>query len=175
MLYWRALCGKKPYVTLQNTDFDRFPPELVERYLARCGAYGVLPSFFSPDAASGVYWTRPEVYDRDRPLFRRYIPVIRRVAEAGWEPITYATCADADVWIERFGSGKEVFLTAFNPRPAPVTAHVAVDLGRLAPGQAFGAEVLLPEAQDLGQVAASHRWQIVLPPERLAVLRLAHR
>lgn len=173
MLYWRVLCGKKPYVTLQNTDFDRFPSELVERYLARCGAYGVLPSFFSPDAANGVYWSRPELYDRDRPLFRRYVPVIRRVAEAGWEPVTGAASSDAAVWVERFGAGDEVFLTAFNPGTTALAAEVTVDLVRLAGGRPLRAEALLPEPGDLGPVDAGWRWPLALPPERLAVLRLA--
>jgi len=173
MLYWRALCGKKPYVTLQNTDFDRFPSELVERYLARCGAYGVLPSFFSPDAANGVYWSRPELYDRDRPLFRRYVPVIRRMAEAGWEPLTHAVSNHAEVWVERFGSGDEVFLAAFNSGAGPVTAEVAVDLKRLGDGQPLRAQALLPEAQEVGEVSTPWRWPVQLPPERLAVLRLA--
>ena len=38
----------------------------------------------------GHYFTRPELYNRDRPLFKKYVPLCKRVAEAGWEPITQA-------------------------------------------------------------------------------------
>ncbi len=172
MLYWRALCRKKPYVTLQNTDFDRFPPELVERYLARCCAYGVLPGFFSPDAANGVYWTRPELFERDRPLFRRYIPIAREVAEAGWEPVTHARSDQAGLWVERFGSGKTVFLTAFNAAGMPQEAETWVDLERLVPGGRARGAVLLPETEALPELGGPFRWRVRLSPERVAVLRL---
>jgi hypothetical protein len=36
-------------------------------------------------------------------LFRQYLPVIRTVAEAGWRPVTRATCDNPAIWIERFG------------------------------------------------------------------------
>ncbi|MBN1491223.1 MAG: hypothetical protein JXA69_15025 [Phycisphaerae bacterium] len=49
------------------------------------------------------YFSHPELYNRDRPLFVQYIPVIRQLSTAGWEPITHAT-AGPDVDVERFGS-----------------------------------------------------------------------
>ena len=88
LLYRRALCKGKPFCFLMNTRFEDFSPELVEKYMKRCLAYGMFPGFFSADAAGGHYFTRPELYNRDRPLFKRYIPLCKQVAEAGWEPIT---------------------------------------------------------------------------------------
>ena len=72
--------------------------------MKRCLAYGMFPGFFSHNASEGHYFTRPELYDRDRPLFKQYVPLCKRVAEAGWEPITRARSDDEHVYVERFGS-----------------------------------------------------------------------
>lgn len=111
MLYRRAMCGPKPYCFLMNTAFEDFSNALVEKYMKRSLAYGMFPGFFSADASTGHYFTRPELYDRDRPLFRKYVPLCKLVAEAGWQPVTLAKSSDPKVYIERFG-GK--CLTVFN-------------------------------------------------------------
>ncbi len=103
MLYRRAMCKGKPYCFLMNTDFSKFSHELVEKYMKRSLAYGMFPGFFSADASTGQYFTRPELYDRDRPLFKKYVPLCKRAAEAGWEPITLARSSDERVYVERFG------------------------------------------------------------------------
>ncbi|MEK7767100.1 MAG: hypothetical protein AAB368_12760, partial [bacterium] len=107
----RVLCGGKPYCFLMNTNFDTLPPDRVALYMKRCLAYGMFPGFFSPDAAGGHYFTRPELYDRDRPLFKKYVPLIRRIAEAGWRPVAGAKAQDEGVYVERFGDG---LLTVYN-------------------------------------------------------------
>jgi hypothetical protein len=114
LLYRRALCKGKPYCFLMNTDFDNFPQALVEKYMKRSLAYGIFPGFFSHNAAEGHYFTRPELYDRDRPLFRKYVPLCKRVAQAGWEPITLARSSDEFIHLERFGDGPARYLTVFN-------------------------------------------------------------
>jgi len=111
LLYRRALCKGKPYCFLMNTEFERFSHEAVEKYMKRSLAYGMFPGFFSHNASQGHYFTRPELYDRDRDLFKKYVPLCKLVAEAGWEPITRASSSNKDVRIERFG---DQYLTIFN-------------------------------------------------------------
>jgi hypothetical protein len=111
LLYRRSLCKGKPYCFLMNTRFEEFSHELVEKYMKRSLAYGMFPGFFSHNASQGHYFTRPELYERDRSLFKKYAPVCKLVAEAGWEPITLAHTSDSRVYVERFG---EKFLTVFN-------------------------------------------------------------
>jgi len=122
LLYRRALCKGKPYCFLMNTRFEEFPHELVEKYMKRCLAYGMFPGFFSHNASGGRYFTRPELYDRDRDLFKKYVPLCKLVAEAGWEPITNAHSSDSRVYVERFG---DRFFTIFNDsterRPVTIT------------------------------------------------------
>jgi hypothetical protein len=131
LIYRRALCGRKPYCLLMNTDFDRLGPDLVERYMKRALAYGMFPGFFSADAATGHYFSRPELYERDRPLFKKYIPVCRLVAEAGWHPVTGARSSDPRVHVERFGPRPgpppTSYLTVYNDSDAPRTATITLD------------------------------------------------
>ncbi|MGQ9563187.1 MAG: hypothetical protein ACUVTH_06605 [Thermogutta sp.] len=124
LLFRRALCGKKPFCFLMNTDFDRFNPELVEKYMKRSLAYGMFPGFFSPNASGGHYFSRPELYNRDRPLFKKYVPLCRRLSEAGWEPITRARCNLPRVYVERFGNR---YFTVFNDTLREVTAEITFD------------------------------------------------
>jgi hypothetical protein len=116
MSLWRTLSGRKPYLLLMNTDYAQFGTNLVERYFQRSLFYGMFPSMFSHNAAENPYWRNPTWYERDRPLFKRYIPLIRQVAEAGWAPVTEATCDDASVLVERFGPTEDgtTYYTLFN-------------------------------------------------------------
>lgn len=124
LLYRRALCKGKPFCFLMNTEFEQFPAELVERYMKRSLAYGMFPGFFSHNASQGHYFTRPELYNRDRPLFQKYVPLCRRVAEAGWEPITGAHSSDERVYVERFG---DRYLTVFNDSQESRTATIRLE------------------------------------------------
>ena len=92
--------------------------------MKRCLAYGMYPGFFSHNASQGHYFTRPELYDRDRPLFVKYVPLCKAVAEAGWEPITRARSNDERLYVERFGAR---YLTVFNDSPQRRTVTIELD------------------------------------------------
>ena len=131
MLYKRAMMGKKPYLLLMNVDFDNFPPEMVGRYMRYCVAYAFYPSMFSPTASSyKYYWGNPAWYDRDRPLFRKYVPIVRRLSMAGWEPLTYAVAEPGeDMVLERYGSPErgEVYFAVLNRGKEAREVRVEVD------------------------------------------------
>jgi hypothetical protein len=124
LFYRRALCGPKPYCFLMNTRFEDFGPDLVERYMKRALAYGMFPGFFSHNASQGHYFSRPELYNRDRPLFEKHVPLIKRVAEAGWQPVTRVRSSEAKVYVERWG---ERYLTVFNDSAERRTAVLTLD------------------------------------------------
>lgn len=139
LMYRRVLCCGKPYCFLMNTDFDKFPKELSERYMKRAVAYGMFPSFFSADASTKQYYQNPELYERDRPLFKRYLPVVKKVAEAGWEPEPGVRTNDELLYAERFGAipgsrvasnplreGDAIFLTLFNDSDETKTYELAL-------------------------------------------------
>ena len=127
LLYRRALCRGKPFCFLMNTDFSAFSYEDSERFMKRALAYGMFPGYFSADASTGHYFTRPELYNRDRPLFKKYVPLCRLVAEAGWEPVTGARSDNAAVTLERFGWQPGLcYLTVFNQSEARQRAVVTL-------------------------------------------------
>jgi len=103
MCWRRTLSGRKAYLLLLNLDFEKFPHAYVEKYFQRCMFYGIFPSFYSVNAADKPYWEDPRLYNRDRDLFKKYIPAIQHLSAAGWEPVTYAHSADPEIYLERFG------------------------------------------------------------------------
>ncbi len=164
---WRTLSGGKPYLLLMNSDYDKFTPELVESYFARSLFYGMWPSFFSHNASENPYWQNPRWYNRDRPLFRKYIPVVRRMAQAGWQPIPEARCDNSSLLIERFGpdANGTVFLTIFNDTALMQKGVVTMD------DVAFRGK----RAALMGDVrsAAGEKFSVTLPPQRVAVVEMA--
>ncbi|MBC7529645.1 MAG: hypothetical protein H7308_19125 [Chthonomonadaceae bacterium] len=128
----RTLSAKKPYLLLMNTDFEKFGKESMERYLQTCLFYGIYPSCFSANAADNVYWENTKWIERDRDLFKKYIPQIKRLSAAGWEPVTKATSSNEQIGVERFGSG---FLTLRNFSTTAQTTTLSLSLpGKTSPG-----------------------------------------
>jgi hypothetical protein len=75
------------------------------------------------------YFHHPDLYERDRPLFQHYIPIIQAISAAGWEPIT-ATMSSSSANIERFGdfTRSPVYLTVRGPDGAALAAEVTLNL-----------------------------------------------
>ncbi len=162
MLFRRAMCKGKPFCFLMNTPFEKFDHELVEKYMKRALAYGMFPGFFSHNASEGHYFTRPDLYDRDRPLFKKYVPLCTLLAEAGWQPITRAHSSDPQVYVERFGAR---YLTVLNDSTQRRTVTIRLDD---EPAPASGRELV---------TGRSVRWRrgetsLTLDGEDVAVLEL---
>ena len=148
MNYRRTLSYQRPYGLLMNTDFDNLSYELVERYFQICLFYGIYPSMFSHNAATERYWDDPSLYNRDRPLFRRYIPLIRRLNAAGWQPVTQARTSDPAVYIERFGDWPRLHFTLRNTLEVTVTVGITMEAEALGlPAVPITATALLADEQ----------------------------
>jgi hypothetical protein len=166
MSFWRTLSGAKPYLLLMNTDYNAFAPH-VERYFRRCLFYGFYPSMFSHNAAENPYWRNPAWYNRDRPLFVKYLPVIRTVAEAGWQPVTGATCDNPAIAVERFGPDAEGtrYYTLYSESVRPESGLLIED-GAAAGGtvtEIFSGAVL---------PRAGAGWRVSLEPQGVGVVRV---
>jgi hypothetical protein len=133
--YRRVLAYRKPFLQLNNEFFDReFTGEIAEEYFRWALFYGFLPSCFAPGAgAFGNYWNTPEFHNRDRHLFRRYVPLIVRLCEAGWEPVTHAWSDNERVLVERFGrwSDGNLHFTIHNASDQLQNAIIAIDAAKL--------------------------------------------
>jgi len=135
MNYRRALSYRKPYCLLMNTNYEKFDKQLVERYFKRCLFYAIFPGFFDEEAASkDPYWTSPRKwYERDRQLFKQYLPLIISIAQAGWEPITHALSDKETIYVERYGRVEEenLHFTIFNNGKEKENFHLTLDLAAL--------------------------------------------
>ena len=160
LAFRRTLCGPKPYCFLMNTKFEDFGHDLVEKYMKRALAYGMFPGFFSADASTGHYFRRPELYDRDRDLFQRYVPVCRQVAEAGWRPVAGASAGNEKVYLERFG---DRYLTVFNDADQPQDIAIRVSFAKGAPRDLLGKACAMTDGV----------LRLRLEPEDVAVLDFA--
>ncbi len=133
--YRRVLAYRKPFLPLNNEFFDReFTSDVAEDYFRWALFYGFPPSCFAPGAgAYGNYWNTPEFHNRDRHLFRRYVPLIVRLCEAGWEPITHALSDNEKVLVERFGrwSDDNLHFTLYNASDQMQNVVIAIDAAKL--------------------------------------------
>ena len=118
---------QKPYLLLQNTDFTLMGTAEVEKYFQRSMFYGCFPSMFHATGYAALYWKTPSLYNRDRSLFIKYIPIIQRLSAAGWEPITEAHTDNRVVYVERYGAN---YLTVFNDSTSAATATLTINVGR---------------------------------------------
>lgn len=171
MNFWRTLSGAKPYLLLMNTDYNALTPDLVERYFQRALFYGMFPGMFSHNASENPYWQNPAWYNRDRHLFKQYQPLIKRIAEAGWQPVTGARSDHAAVFVERFGpdAGGSVYLTLLNDTDSEQTGTVTLDPSVLNPAKYPVAQELIAESPVR---LADGRFSIALPPQTARLIRL---
>jgi hypothetical protein len=115
----RAISFQKSIVFLLNEGmndkaFTTPPYTGYEIYFEKLMAYGFFPSFFSVDASSDPYWQDHDKVNTGRPFFKKYIPIIKQIAAAGWQPVTGATSNPGSIRTERFGQGNDLYFTLRN-------------------------------------------------------------
>lgn len=168
----RTLLATKPYSPLLNTRFEKPPDTFLADYFHRCAVWGIFPSFFNGDTFEDGQWKIARFFDipalceRVRPLYKQFIPILRRMHDAGWQPITYARTAAAGVQIERYGAGPggELLLAVFNGGQAAVVAKVTVDAQALGlAGTARAASLAIP--RDLVVASAGTSLIVDVPVE----------
>lgn len=164
----RTYAYRRPTANLlQEGNYTTPAPALtraeVEQYIKQQLFYGFYPGISTiggeekPGYASWKrYFRSPEQFERDRDLFRTYIPVIRRLNAAGWEPVTGAWTSRPEVAIERFGRGLTggLYFTLRNLSEAPRTATVRVDTAPVAAGDAVPARRIMLTDVLSGQTVA---------------------
>ena len=121
----RVLGNGKPWSNLYVPAAGAGAPtgEQTLAYLRQALFLGYFPGL------NGTYWAAPAAYERDRSLFRHYVPLIRLVAERNWMPVTAATSSNPSVLVERFddGRGDVFYLTALNTGNASASFAVTID------------------------------------------------
>lgn len=178
----RTLMCHKPYSPLLNTRFEKLPDSFLVDYFHRSLVWDIFPSFFDGDYFEDGKWKIarffdiPELCERVRPLYKQFIPILRRMYEAGWEPVTEARTATPGVQIERYGGGegRETLLAVFNSGTAPVEAKVTIEA---ALGLAAGVKAAaLVNPRELSLIADGKALALTVPLEagRCEVVRLGN-
>ena len=188
MNYRRTLCYQKPYLLLMNVNFTKFDKNMVESYFKRSLFYGMHPSLFCGDFKQdgewkrSRYWQTSDLVERDRELYLRYIPTIRTVAKAGWQPITHARVGAEPgqpprVWVERYGTWDPgaVYFTLLNTGQRLITAQLAIDLAAI--GIKANEKLEAMEAVGGASLRSTRKGQrldvaVALSSEDVAVVRL---
>lgn len=128
----RAISFQKPIVFLLNeglndTAFTKYPYAGYQIYFEKLLGYGFFPSFFSVDASSNPYWQNKQKIENGRPFFKKYIPIIKKIADAGWQPVTFAREGSPFLRIERFGDSSNLFFTVRNKGTKTISTNLVID------------------------------------------------
>ncbi len=103
----RALAGLKP-VVIRRLDAQRpLTPDEAARHLEWCLFRGFLPGFFDRARGADRLWKDALAGESIRPVLELYLPLIRRLAAAGWRPYGNAEVAPETIWLEAFGSVRQ--------------------------------------------------------------------
>ena len=121
----RTLAYHKPYTWLMQLKSE-VPAAVREKWMRQAMSYGIFPNIVGGSSD-------PKEYERFRPLFKKYMPAIIAMAEAGWEPVTHATCNAPGVCVERFGpKDGRLFFSVRNDGEKPATARLSIVWNALA-------------------------------------------
>ncbi len=174
-LFFRAMSGKKPYVMLMNNRYEK--GEFMEPYFQRSLFYAVFPSmYFGHTSASEVwYFANPAWYNRDRKLFKKYVPMIRKLDEAGWEAVPYATAEPSAIRIERYGeAGKgNLAFTVHNPTDAQQKITLRLLRSKLhLPSEIRAEEWILDRKLNVETISDEHVLRLDLPAGAYAAIQV---
>ncbi len=116
-------------------------------------------------------------------LYNRWIPLTRRLARAGWEPVTHACCPALGPMVERFGrlADRNLHFTLRNETDEAKRVQLVIDADALDPDAAFTPRLWLMrdahthEPLDMGQ--SDSRWlvDLTVPSNDTSVLCVAGR
>ena len=161
LIFIRSMIKGKPYTILQKTNLRKFPPADVDRYMRRAVAFGLFPSFFSDRGTPKNYFRTPDYYNRDRHLFKKYLPICKIISEAGWEPVTLLRASHVKILTERYGKH---YFTVYNDSMKPVKTVLTFDNKKICM-----LKCLLPSGKILK--GDNGKFNIELGPEELLVLQ----
>ena len=167
----RMVVGRKSYrVSSGNLPAHKESPTLdaIKNALAKTTAYGfacpVQIQYFYPEGHPGYlkdysWYTKPE----HKALWKKYEPANLAIRLAGWEPVTHATTDSKEVQLQRFGRGKEIYITVWGPKP-PAFVEIDIDAKELGlHGKPLFSEIVGDTSMTVTQSAQG--WKLKVPME----------
>ncbi|MFC1633560.1 hypothetical protein ACFL5Z_01850 [Planctomycetota bacterium] len=160
----RTLASQKIVCMSSQEAKKDWPPEQIEREMKQAMFYG---TFY-------YLSTVPDLYNR-------WIPLTRRLARAGWEPITYAHCSALGPMVERFGrfDDRNLHFTLRNEAEEAKLVELIIDANNLAlqtmprPGIWLMRDAHTHESLEADQDGPLWRINLTVPPKDTVVLRVA--
>ncbi|HYU57507.1 MAG TPA: hypothetical protein VEO00_05600, partial [Actinomycetota bacterium] len=146
----RTLAYQRPVTTLDtkladgSLDLDGIAGRIEENLF-----YGIYPGAWvraeNEDHQTEPTWST----EAKRAVFARFTPLFRRLAAAGWEPVTDARTDDSGVWVERYGSAADgdLHLALRNHTGRERDVTLEVDLRAQPLGEESRVEELLTGAE----------------------------
>jgi hypothetical protein len=132
---YRTMGYKKPITNMlvwNRHGSDEVTHSEVETYINKQMFYGMFPTVSIYNDEWDNFWGSPLIQDRDRELFKNYIPIIQEISSAGWEPIPYATCDNPEIMFERYGDSEEsLYYTVTSCNSTTENGVLLVDLSKL--------------------------------------------
>ncbi len=174
-LFFRAMSGKKPYLMLMNNRYE--DASVMEPYFQRSLFYAVFPSMFIGHAGMDEtsYFSNPLWYNRDRHLFKKYVPLIRKLDEAGWEPVPHATVDVETVRLERYGNGdtKNLAFTLHNAGDRPRHVKMTLEPALALPSDATASDWITEKPVVISRLGQQATIELDLPPQGYAAIGFA--
>lgn len=135
-----------------------------ETVMHRWLAFGEFP------AITELAYSDGSDFESGRPLYRRYMPLMQRLALAGWEPVTCARVEGEGLFVERFGrwADGDLHFTVHNDTEARRTGRLIVDRRALG----MSGRAVCVELQSSAVADADRDIPVALDPHRTAVLHL---
>lgn len=123
----RTLAYRKPWVLLltQHLPYGKtvhLSFQQREQLMRKSLVFGIYVNIL------GLGISKPEEFDKYRPLFKKYIPIVNELDKAGWQPITYAKVRNkADIIIERYGRSEDNILFALYNNGISDDVEICID------------------------------------------------
>lgn len=173
-MFKRTMAYQRPISALDRKVGDgTITLEEADKRLREHLFYGIFLGAAAETLSSGPL-TSPE----GRAMYAHYTPIFKRLARAGWEPVTNAVSSNPDVWIERFGSrgSSNLLFTLRNSGETEQVYTVEMEVaGRKCPATAVDVLELVNDEAQPAELAPSGRMastQGSIAPKDTAVLRV---
>ncbi|GEM_PF-3409736 len=102
----RALAGLKPVALLRSDAQRPLDADELARHLEWCLFRGFLPGFYSRARGADRLYEQAQSDEAIRGILEKHLPLIRRLAAAGWRPSGPAAVEPDAIWVESFGRAR---------------------------------------------------------------------
>ncbi|MEA3401785.1 MAG: hypothetical protein U9R79_11145 [Armatimonadota bacterium] len=165
--YIRSASYHKPAVLLNFLNLLGFDERSKHDYHWRMAVlYGLYPS---------IGRRCDEAYELYGDLYRRFMPSLKRISAAGWEPVTHARMEPAGPAIERFGNSTSgLFFTIYNEAESDYEGSLTIDARAfgLIRDTLVGCDTTTGSTTPVEQAEGQARVELTLPPGEVAVMQV---